>query len=595
MIFRSRRAPVLFVALSTVLLSTIGLAGCSTFGGFGNGAGSEVVERPGAPPEYDYLVARQLELEGSLEESLAAYLRALQKDPESALLHRKVAELLARAGQPDEAVGFAERALELEPGDVDVRIFLGTLHRIRRDAASAERVLLEPDGTPLDADAALLLYGLYADSGRQDDALRIARWMVRSAPTNLRSYFALSRALERMERHGEAEQALRQALRQQPENLAVYSALARARRQRGDRDGEIAIYREVLAFEPHHHSTLAAMADAYIALERWDDARSVLEELERRYPEDLRSIVRLGYLDLEQKDYDAASARFEQALAENPEQHEVHYLLGMVQRRAGKIDEAQASFAQVPPEHERWSDARLQVAALKESSGDARGALAEAEAVRARVPSRPLDLYVASLRAKSGDFDGAVEFLTELLEASPGDEELLYNLGVVYGEAGHSEDSLRYMDDVLARNPDHPGALNYVGYTLAEQGRDLEEAERMITRALEQRPDDGYITDSLGWVYYMRAKPLLESGDPEQAQRGRALLERGIRELERAAELTGGDPVISEHLGDAYRMLDDKKRALRFYEEALGLQPRDGEQPDLREKLEELRRELERP
>ncbi len=592
---RPRRAPVLFVAVSTVVLSTIGLVGCSAFGGFGATSGPGVVERPGAPPEYDYLVARQLELEGNLEESLAAYQRALAKDPGSALLHRKVAELLARGGRADEAVGFAERALELDPDDTDVRIFLGTLHRIRRDVDSAERVLLEPDGTPLDADAALLLYGSYADSGRLDDALRIGRWLVRAEPTNLRSYFALARALERMEQYDEAEQTLRQALRQQPKNLAVYSALARARRQRGDRDGEIEIYREVLRFEPHHHPTLVALADAYIGLERWDDARRVLEDIERRYPEDLRSVVRLGYLDLEQQDYAAASARFEQALAENPEQHEVHYLLGMVQRRAGRLDEAQASFERVPPEHERWSDARLQVAALKERNQDFRGALAEAEAVRARAPSRALDLYVASLRAKAGDFDKAAEFLTELLEASPGDEELLYNLGVVHGEAGHSEESLRYMNEVLARNPDHAGALNYVGYTLAEQGRDLEEAERMIARALEQRPDDGYITDSLGWVYYMRAKPLLESGDHEQEQRGRALLERAIRELRRAAELTGGDPVISEHLGDAYRLLDDKPAALRFYEEAVGLTPRDGEQPDLIDKLERLRRELERP
>ncbi len=592
---RPRRAPVLFVALSTVALSAVGLSGCSAFGGFGATPGPGIAERPGAPPEYDYLVARQLELEGNLEGSLSAYQRALGKDPASALLHRKVAELLARAGRAEEAVSFAERAWELEPDDVDVRIFLGTLHRIRRDVGSAERVLLAPDGTPIDVDAALLLYGLYADSGRLDDALRIGRWMVRSEPTNLRSYFALARALERLERHTEAEEALRQALRQQPENIAVYSALARARRQRGNRDGEIEIYREVLAFRPDHHQTLVSLADAYIGLERWDDARLVLEDIGRRYPDDLRSVVRLGYLDLEQQNYGAASARFEQALAENPEQHEVHYLLGMVQRRAGKSDAAQASFERVPPEHERWSDARLQVAALKEREQDYDGALAEAEAVRARAPSRPLDLYVASLRAKTGDFEGAVEFLNELLAESPGDEELLYNLGVVYGEAGHSEESLGYMNEVLARNPDHPGALNYVGYTLAEQGRDLEEAERMITRALEQRPDDGYIADSLGWVYYMRAKPLFESGDREQRQRGRALLERAIRELERAAQLSGGDPVISEHLGDAYRLLDDKAEALRFYEEALESGPRDGEQPELREKLERLRRELERP
>jgi tetratricopeptide (TPR) repeat protein len=124
---------------------------------------------------------------------------------------------------------------------------------------------------------------------------------------------------------------------------------------------------------------------------------------------------------------------------------------------------------------------------------------------------------------------------------------------------------------------------------MAERGQDLDEAERMITRASEQRPDDGYITDSLGWVYYMRAKQHLDAGRVEE---GRAMLERAVRELERAAQLTGGDPVISEHLGDAYLLLEDRARALRFYEEAVHLEPRETEQPKLREKLERLRREL---
>lgn len=580
------RGALPLLALSA--LATLAATGCAGL----RGAGDEraVVERPDAPPEYDYLVGRELELEGRLDESLAAYQRALAKDTGSALLHRKVAEMLARAGRAEEAVPYAERALALEPDDADLRVFLGTLHRLRRDVGAAEAVLLQPDGTPLDADSALLLYGLYSDANRDDDALRIARWMVRSDPTSLRSYFALARAFEKMERYAEAEGALRQALRQHPESLAVYSALARGRRQRGDREGEIAIYREVLRLQPHHHPTLVALADAYLGLERWDDARRTLEEIERRHPDDLRSIVRLGYLDLEQKDYPAAAARFEKALADNPEQHEVHYLLGLVQRRAGRFAEAEASFARVPPEHERWSDARLQIASLKEREQDWAGALAAAEAVRARAPSRQLDLYVASLRSKSGDFAGAVAFLEGLLAEAPGDEELLYNLGVVHGEAGQADESLVYMRQVLALNPDHPGALNYVGYTMAERGENLDEAERMVTRALEQRPDDGYITDSLGWVYTMRARQLLDAGRVEE---GRALLERGIRELERAAQLTGGDPVISEHLGDAYLLLEDRARALRFYEEAVHLEPREAEQPKLREKLERLRRELE--
>jgi len=145
------------------------------------------------------------------------------------------------------------------------------------------------------------------------------------------------------------------------------------------------------------------------------------------------------------------------------------------------------------------------------------------------------------------------------------------------------------MQIVLGMNPDHAGALNYVGYTWAEQGTHLDQAEAMISRALELRPDDGYITDSLGWVYFMRARPLIEQGDIEAAQ---VLLDQAVDELQRAAELTGGDPVISEHLGDVYLLLEQKERALSMYEEALQLAPRLHEQPRLREKYERLREEL---
>jgi tetratricopeptide (TPR) repeat protein len=204
-------------------------------------------------------------------------------------------------------------------------------------------------------------------------------------------------------------------------------------------------------------------------------------------------------------------------------------------------------------------------------------------------PSRPLDLYAASLRAKGGDVVGAIAFLEEMLEESPEDAEVLYNIGVIHGEAKNVEEAIRYMRIVLGLNPDHASALNYVGYTFAERGENLDEAEAMIARALELRPEDGYITDSLGWVYYMRAQPLLAEGNVVEA---RPWLDRAIDELERAAELTGGDPVISEHLGDVYLALGDKERALDYYEEAVGLDPRPDEQPDLHQKLRRLRGEL---
>ncbi len=543
--------------------------------------------REDLPPEYDYLVGQDRELEGNLEAALIAYRRALAKDPDSAELHRKMAELLARQGDTEGALHQAERAYALEPDSN--RLLLGTLYRFTKRVPDAERVLTDDEGLPLEPDAAALLYGVYMDEARLGDALEAARWLVRAEPENLRAHFALARVFERLEQHDEAERSLRAALNYQADSLAVYAALARGRRQRGDREGEIAIYREVLQAYPGHHPTLVALADAQLALERVDDARITLAEISRLHPDDLRAVVRLGYLELQERNYDAAAAYFERALAANPHQEEVLYFLGLVKRRAGELEAAIEVLEQVGPGHERYADSRVQLAAIHEERREYDRALEEAERARAMAPSRELDLYVASLRAKAGDFDGAVQFLEELLAASPEDPEVLYNLGVLYGQAHRPDPALEYMRRVLLLDPNHAGALNYVGYSWAEKGLRLDEAEAMISRALEQRPDDGYITDSLGWVYYMRARPLLESG---RTGAGRALLERAIVELERAAELTGGDPVISEHLGDAYLLLDDRQRALELYEEALAQEPDVEAQPELLHKLERLRREL---
>jgi Flp pilus assembly protein TadD len=104
------------------------------------------------------------------------------------------------------------------------------------------------------------------------------------------------------------------------------------------------------------------------------------------------------------------------------------------------------------------------------------------------------------------------------------------------------------MRKAIELNPQNAPALNYLGYTWAEMGVQLDEAEKLIVRALKIEPNDGFFIDSLGWVYFQRGE-----------------YAKAVEQLERAVELTVDDPVIIEHLGDAYEKIGRTEQALQRY------------------------------
>lgn len=578
------------VRASAIALSTAFL-GCASLGiGDGAPASRGVEVRPEAPAEYDVLVAQQHISEGDVDAGIEAYLRASEKDPDSAYLQRVLADAFARSGDLDASVVHAQRAYDLEPENRLGRGLLAQLHRVRREPEKAIAPLMAESGEPIDIDAAAMLYQIQLETDKPDEALATAQWMLENGAEPVQAHLALANVYESLEQFDKQEVEIRKGLEYEPDNLRLYGALGRTLRRQGDREGEIKLYRDVLKSHPDDRSTLVALADAQMAEEDLEGAILTLEEVRRRFPTDLRSEMRLGFLYYEARRFEDAIPRFEGVLREMPEEHELSFFLGVSLRRADREDDALRVLNAVPPEHKHFAESRTQVASIYEKRGDFAAAQQAVQSAMDVEPSRPLELYSATLRAKAGDLDGAIAYLETLIENEPENDELIYNLGVVYGEGKHRDEAISAMQRALALNPDNANALNYIAYTWAEQGENLDEAEEMISRAIALRPEDGYIVDSLGWVYYMRARSLVEAGKREQAG---TYIERALAALERADDLTGGDPVISEHLGDTYLLLDQPQRALEKFREAVELGPREGEQPDLAEKFESLKRELE--
>lgn len=133
---------------------------------------------------------------------------------------------------------------------------------------------------------------------------------------------------------------------------------------------------------------------------------------------------------------------------------------------------------------------------------------------------------------------------------------LYYTRGVANERAGQWDAAQADLREALKLYPDQPLVLNYLGYSLLEQGTDYDEALDMIQRAVKGQPDDGYITDSLGWAYYRLGR-----------------YQDAVAPMLRAVELTPDDPVINDHLGDVLWMVGRKREADFQWHRALSFGP----------------------
>ena len=181
------------------------------------------------------------------------------------------------------------------------------------------------------------------------------------------------------------------------------------------------------------------------------------------------------------------------------------------------------------------------------------------------------------LRAQDEDQAAILAYTKALELTDEGDKRawfLHFSRGIAYSQ---DKDSVAAEEDfraALTVNPEQPQVLNYLGYSLVEENRKLDEALDMIERAVAASPNSGYIVDSLGWVYYRLGR-----------------YDEAVIQMERAVELEAVDPVVNDHLGDVYWAVGRQREARFQWSRALSfIQFKDTEteaDPDrIRRKLE---------
>ena len=245
-------------------------------------------------------------------------------------------------------------------------------------------------------------------------------------------------------------------------------------------------------------------------------------------------------------------------------------LLGDILESQKREAEAIKVYQTVAPDSPfRWS-ARLRVAADHDALGQTDGAIAELTAMAGERPEREDalvrlgDLYRGHERWQEAvtAYDGAISRLPKI---EPRHWALLFSRAIALERSHDWQRAETDLQQALKLEPDQPYVLNYLGYTWIEHGVNLERAKAMVERAVDLRPQDGSIVDSLGWLYY-------RIGDYDKA----------ARQLERAVELRPQDATINDHLGDAYWQVGRHDEARFQWRRALSLEP----EPELKTTVE---------
>ena len=257
-------------------------------------------------------------------------------------------------------------------------------------------------------------------------------------------------------------------------------------------------------------------------------------------PGDTDTILLMASL-LEQLDqYDLATRAYDQVARDDPSFHAAEMGRAEALRRAGRPDAAIEVLQQLAESH-------AEIASVHQTLGDA---------------LRRMELYDEASQA----YDKAIA-----LHENPDRQHwiLYFARGITHERSDRWPQAEADFRLALDLSPDQPQVLNYLGYSLVELQQNLDEALDMIERAVAARPDDGYITDSLGWVLY-------RLGRYDEAE----------VHMERAAQLTPTDPIISDHLGDVYWAVGRTLEARFQWRRAMSFEPEEAEVIRIRRKLE---------
>jgi tetratricopeptide (TPR) repeat protein len=367
----------------------------------------------------------------------------------------------------------------------------------------------------------------------------------------------------------------------------------------GDKAAAEAKYRRAMGLDKNGLRTTIAVAEGLRRLGKGDEARQLLKSYGEKFsdtvvmdgligpnapppkpPTAASGIGDLlfdigGILSSDQRNQRTDLGLIFYQLSANlkPENEFAWLMIAGLYEQFNQVAKAVASLARIGPNSPLYWQARLRTAALDAQHEKFEQAVARLRTLIAEKPDRiDAALTLAELLRGKERYAEAVQAydtaIQRLRNVGERHWSVFFGRGIVLERTKQWPKAELDMKKALELSPEQPHVLNYLGYSWIDQGLHLDEGMKMLERATELRPDDGAITDSVGWAFYRLGQ-----------------YDKAVEWLERATEQKGDDATITEHLGDAYWHVGRRREARFQWERALSQKPDKDRLAVIRDKL----------
>lgn len=512
---------------------------------------------------YYYFIKAQLQKKkGYFAQAIELLNKAIIADPESVFLKRELATLYLHKKNDEKALYILQDLVEKEPVDLRALILYGRINQSRKNYDKAieayEKVIsLDPEQRNI----YLLLGSLYLEKKQLDKAEKIYNKLINYFPASYVGHFFMGKIMVMQGKMDQAEIEFKRTLELEPKLEEPRFELLKIYQLQSKKNLTTRMFEELLDENPANIRAGLGFALHLYKLGRFEDSEKRLKQMGRQTLVDQEIIRRMVEVYLDKKLYADGVILLKGMLKGAPDSSDLQYVIGVAYNNLNENTLAIEHLQRVKPESRFYETAVVHAASLyQEQKKIAQGISFLQKQIKQKPGIIQFHLYLGNLYEELEDFAKAEQAINRGLAVDPKNAHLYFRLGVVYDKWGKKEKSIKSMRTVIKLDPKNANALNYLGYTYADMGQNLDEAESLIIRALENKPDDGYIIDSLGWVFYKKEK-----------------FSKALELLLKAHKLVPDDPTVLEHLGDVYLKLENKQKAVEHYERSLKIKKTDKE------------------